>query len=318
MKSLLSFKSLLLLTALAIYSCENDVEPSPIEEKYHQVKIGFCGELDVTQTPLTKTSQTKDWYYFQVYYKAANNSKDYYKKYAYGFFDNKEAMVINLKDGYSYKFEAGMIVDGSDKVEYFSLQNSGWASIANSFYISEDEGVRFLHEGYLYMKYPTSDQYNRPNVDRFYGVTEGYIPTENGGVSIEMKRISFAAKFVAKKFTEGKLELAIDNAGILHLDSSEGNEIQDMYSFNGTYAAFMNNDYTEDIAVNIIWVKPDGMRVPLASEIITFKRNTLTTIEFEVKESSVSNGFDISADEEWSNGQTITVGGGTNTDVNPS
>ena len=43
------------------------------------------------------------------------------------------------------------------------------------------------------------------------------------------------------------------------------------------------NEYSENIAVNIIWVKEEGVRTPVVSQDITFVRNHLTTIEFEVK-----------------------------------
>lgn len=315
MRTVLKIGFLNLFCFFLFSSCEKDINTENHIDKYYQVEFSLGGELDITQTPLTRTDEDKDWYYFQVYYKT-NDDNAYYKKYAYGFFDDKKSMIINLKEGYTYKFEAGMIVDGSKYVRYFCTTNAGWASIGNSFYISEDEGVRYLHEGYLYMQ--DGEQYDRPNIDRFYGVTEGYTPTENGTVNIDMKRTAFAAKFVANDFTEGQLELAVDNACTLYLNSSNGTEIQSMYSFSNIYAAYEDNDYTEKISVNIIWVKSDGNRVPVASEIVSFKRNTLTTIKFDVKESTTNSGVSLNANEELVNGETVIVGGGTNTEVNPS
>ena len=46
----------------------------------------------------------------------------------------------------------------------------------------------------------------------------------------------------------------------------------------------MDDKYTEDIAVNVIWVKEDGMRVPVISQEFTFS-------------------FGIIADEAWEEGE---------------
>lgn len=310
-------------SALFMVGCNsstNDViDPdTPKEEKDIQVSIGFSGEiLNITETPLSRTTDTKDWYAFQVYSAPEDGSKGY-SYYAYGFFDNKENMIINLKDGYKYKFDVCMVADGSEKVNYFCLVNAGWASISNSFYISSEEHVRYMYEGYLYMK--DGEQYDRPNVDRFFGRTTDYVPTEGGKVDINMKRVSFGAKFIAKNFTEGNLEISIEGAPIINLSTSEGNEAQDIISFNNLEKAYSStSEYSESIPVNITWVKTDGARVPIASESVTFKRNKLTTIEFEVKENTSSSTFNLNANETMEMGETISIGGeGTNTEVNPN
>ena len=174
-----------------------------------------------------------------------------------------------------------------------------------------------MYEGYLYLL--PNDTFNRPNVDRFFGSTTDYTPTEGGKISINMKRVSFGAKFVANEFSEGSLEISVEGAPIINLASTTGNEIQDIISFKNLKAAFENSDYTEDIPVNITWVKPDNVRVPIASEPVSFKRNRLTTIEFTVQEDSSSNSIGLTADEAMQTGDTIEVGGdGTNTEVDPN
>lgn len=313
----------LFVSTLFFFSCSssNDEIETPIQpenEKYFQVPIGFSGEiLNITESPLSRTGEAKDWYAFQVYSAPEDGSQEY-SYYAYGFFDNKKDMIINLKEGYKYRFDVCMVVDGSEKVRYFALVNAGWASIGNSFMISSDEHVRYMYEGYLYIKNP-SDTYNRPNVDRFFGRTTDYIPTEGGSVDIDMKRVSFGAKFVAKDFTEGSLEISVEGAPMIKLEASEGNEVEDIISFNNLENAFTNNDYSENIPVNITWVKTDNVRVPIASEAIDFKRNRLTTIEFIVKENTSSNTFSLNANETMVEGETVEIGGdGTNTEVNPN
>lgn len=306
----------IIVALFATISCSEKPVIPESTDSFVQVKLGFAGEApNITTTPMTKADDAKDWYQIQVY-SAPVGSKSY-SYYGYGFFDSTDNMIINLKEGYQYEFVADMIVDASKKISKFSLVNSGWAAIGNSFYFSADEHIRYLGKGYLYMRGP-SDTYNRPDVDRFYGITKGYVPKEGGSVSISMKRVSFGAKFVAKEFTSGSLEIQIDQSPTKTLKSSDGAQCDMIVSFDNTSAAYSRDEYSENIAVNIIWVKEDGVRTPIVSQDITFVRNHLTTIEFEVKESAQSNSFNITADEEWENGETIAAGGdGTNTEVNP-
>lgn len=314
---------LVVILAMSVTGCSSVEEPllsgDPADAKTYQVKIGFSGEItNIIESPLTKVGEAKDWYAFQVYSAPEDDPYGSYQAYAYGFFDNKSDMVINLKEGYKYKFDVSMVVDGSEKVEYFSLENAGWTSIGNSFFITSQERVRYMYEGYLYLQDPF-ETFDRPNVDRFFGSTKGYVPTQGGSVNIDMKRVSFGVKFVAKNFMEGSLELSVEGAPILSLDASSGTEIQDIISFNYLSSAFSEDNYTEEIPVNIVWVKPDNVRVPIASESIAFKRNKLTTIEFTVDENTTSNSFELKADEEMETGDTFEVGGdGTDTGVNPT
>jgi hypothetical protein len=298
-------------------SSSDDSEPKPQEEaKLIPIHIGFTGEItSITESPLTKSEDPKDWYDFQVYSRI-KGSEDDYSYYAYGFFDNKDDMTIILKDGYEYKFDVGMISNAEDKVHCFSLVESGWATIGNSFIITSTEHVRYLTSGYLYLNTPF-DTYNRPNVDRFWGSLSDYVPEEGGTVSINMKRSSFGVKFIANDFTEGSLEINVESAPLITLDVDDGNEIQDIISFANIMAPYSDEDYYEDIPVNIIWVK-GNTRLPIISETITFKRNKMTTIEFKVIESSSSSNFDLTANEELETGETYNLDNNessTSTDV---
>ena len=116
------------------------------------------------------------------------------------------------------------------------------------------------------------------------------------------------------------MEISVEGAPIIKLNSSTGNEVQDIISFNRLSSAYSSTgEYSESIPVNIVWVKSDNVRVPIASQSIEFKRNKLTTIEFEVKENTTGNSITLEANETMENGDILQVGGdGTNTGVNPS
>ena len=97
----------LFVSTLFFFSCsssndEIEIPIQPENEKYFQVPIGFSGEiLNITESPLSRTGEAKDWYAFQVYSAPEDGSQEY-SYYAYGFFDNKKDMIINLKEGYKY------------------------------------------------------------------------------------------------------------------------------------------------------------------------------------------------------------------------
>ncbi len=314
-----------MLVALAIFttSCSSSEEPfdTPLQPEGEMipVSIGFSGEvLDITETPLSRAGDVKDWYAFQVYSAPLDGSRGY-SYYAYGFFNNKEDMVINLKEGYKYKFDVSMVVDGENRAFAFSLSQAGWKAPDNTFYISSTESVRYMYQGYLYLKKPY-DGFDRPNVDRFFGRTTDFIPQKDKNVNINMKRTAFCAKFKAQNFTEGKLEISIEGAPQLTLDSSEGTEVEDFFSFNNLEAAYNNyGNYSEEIPVNIVWVKPDNRRVPIANETVNFKRNKVIHIDFEVKEPTTENGFVLDSSEAIEEGDNVSIGGdGNNVDVEPN
>ena len=291
------------MIALCLVSCnKTNVQTEDLGE-YVQVSLGFSMEAPIiTTTPMTKAGEARNWYQIQVY--SAVEGKTNYGYYGYVFFDNVDNMLINLKRGYQYKFEVDMIAEGSEKINSFSLVNGGWANVSNSFYISSDEHVRYMGEGYLYM-YNPSGQYNRPDVDRFFGVTEGYLPKNGDKVTVDMKRVSFGVKFVAKEFNDGKLEIQVDQAPTKIMNSTDGNELETVISFDRTYSAFLDDEYSENIAVNVILIKEDGLKVPLVAQDVTFVRNCKTTIEFNGREPSQNKGFIINAEEEWKTGETI-------------
>lgn len=296
-----------LLLLLMFVGCSNEAIANA-EDDIVEVSIGFSGEFDsVTQVPLQGRASgsrsleegegetsAKNWYAVQVY--DENGSP-----YAYGFFDNLEDMKLLLVKDFVYSFTVDMIPNAEGKVYKFSLCQSGWAAISNSFYYSKTESVRYLGEGYLYMNYPVYETFNRPAIDRFYGTLTGYTASANGVVNINLKRSSFKVKFVAKDFTEGSLEFSIDNAPVFTLSVSDGSEFEQFYSFNNL------SSLSEEIGVTVIWINGDGKRIPLVAQNVTFNRNTLTTLEFTVKATETANNFTINAEEELVEGSTINL-----------
>lgn len=307
----------------------NPAEPVDNPKEY-TISLGFSGEItDITESPLNRADggENTDLYGIQVY-SSSTDSYDY-KPYAYGLFDKKESMVIKLVEGYKYKFVATMVVDGKEKIESYSsgysfpfFSESGM-QLNNTFTLSTNNDYGYqLNKGKARLKI-SKEFFDRPNTERYYGEAEGYIPSSDGQVSIDMKRVSFGAKFIAEGLSEGSLAIQMNKAPDMEI-VYPGTEVQDIFTFsnlsyNGT--TWTDEDYSEEVPVIITWQKNDGASVPVASRNITFKRNKLTTINVKVTNSSVDNGIDITTDnEEMQAGDTIVIGASgsedTGVDVN--
>lgn len=300
-------------------------EPNTTPKEF-LVSLGFSGEItSIEESPLSRAA-TNDLYGIQVYSSPA--SADNYSPYAYGLFDSKDGMVIKLLEGYKYKFVSSMVVDGKQKINYHRDGVYG-----APFYVSEnrlenrfvyDSGKEMdgLYYGHTELANP-SDFFSRPNTMRYYGEVIDYIPTENGSVSINMKKAVFGAKFIADGFTEGTLYIKMQGAPTLQLVFPQ-TEIEDIFTFSsGGHMSdrWTADTYTETISVPISWQKGDGVIEPLMNQEITFRRNIKTTITVKVNDSSVNQGLNITEEKnELQPGENIVLesSGAGNTPVNPS
>lgn len=284
-------------------SNEEDTSNTPTgNPKEYTVTLGFSGEItDITESPLRDTAN--DLYGIQVYSSPAQ--KDEYKPYAYGLFDNKAGMIIKLLEGYKYKFESTMVVDGKNKIYQindgsysapFSWNNTN-TNLGNKFLYSSDKINNWISMGYTWLT--DSESYYRPNVKRYYGTTADYVPTEGGVVSINMRKVFFGAKFIVEGLSSGSLLISMEEAPLTTIDFP-ATEVEDHFTFkhvSTNHIDWTQDSYSEDVPVIITWDKGDGVVVPVASQTITFKRNKLTTITVQIKEESSEEGVDISEED---------------------
>lgn len=324
---------LFVICIITFWSCssssEGEPEPIPGQPKEYIVSLGLTGEIDIEESPLSKASGN-DLYGVQVYSKTSTTE---YTPYAYGLFDDKSKMTIKLLEGYNYKFIATMIVNGKNKIEY-SLDSykypfaSGdhFMKLTNNFIFSNNDNIYQIDRGEAILAgfEDFKGRFHIPNVERFYGETVGYIPSENSDISIDMKRVCFGAKFIAEGLTEGKLKINIKEAPELNISYGQ-TEIQDIFTFahkmdftsSWSSDSWTKDDYSETIPVSISWEKTDGAIVPLINKDITFKRNVLTTITIKVKDTSMNNNIDISQESgEMTQGENLTIESGTGLDGN--
>ena len=291
-------------------------QPTPTEPEYVTVSLGLKVGLDYGYQPLSRAEENNDLYGIQVYSTPVPATENaVWTKFAYGLFDTTDNLTIKLIRGYEYKFVARMVKDGKDKVEHYASghysgpfshenePNNCGATLISTSFIYGNLGMIFLH------KNGNGDFYH--NAESYYGELEGYIPGDNDSkATIELKRTSFGAKFIAKgDFAEnGTLEILMENAPQLNLNLAESNEVSEIYSFSNVRAAWLDENYTETVSVTLRIAYSDGTSAPLGTHNITFKRNTTTVVNVDLTVSGDSGvGFVVTDGGEMPKGDEITI-----------
>lgn len=306
------------LVALLLGACSKEETQTSFEEsqspKEYTISLGMTGEIEMTTSPLSRADESTDLYGVQVYSKADVDGSSY-SVCAYGLFDDPSAMSIKLLDGYLYKFVVTMVVDGKNIIYSYLSSYSAPFTIGSITRTSADntfvwDGTNYFYwigKGYSSL---TTGGYYRPFVDRYYGVATDYKPSEDGSVSIEMKRTVFGVKYVAEDLTEGKLLINMAEAPLVTL-TPDLTEQEEIVTFNSVISAWETDNYSEDISVMISWVKDDGVTVLLADEPLAFTRLQQHTITIKVADSSLDAGVSVSQESgDITAGASTTIDGG--------
>ena len=293
--------SIVMLSMLSLAtSCENSnapsEQPTPTEPEYVTVSLGLNVNLGYEFEPLSRAEENNDLYGIQVYstpYPAAENAE--WTGYAYGLFDTTDNLTVKLIRGFEYKFVATMVKDGKNKIDsnesgyttpfWHRIDHNGYVaptSLSMTFFYDQ-LGYVYLDSGYASLK--NTGEYRRPNVERYYGELEGYIPGDNDSkATIELKRTSFGVKYIANgDYAEnGILEILMECAPQLNLNLAEGNEVSEIYTFENVRDAWLDENYTETVPVTLRIAYSDGTTAPLGTHNITFKRNTTTVVNVDL------------------------------------
>ena len=149
------------------------------------------------------------------------------------------------------------------------------------------------------------------NVELYYGELVGYVPGDNDSkVTIELKRTSFGAKFIAKgDYAEnGTLEIIMGDTPQLNINLAESNEVSEFYAFKNLRAAWLDENYTVTKPVTLRIAYSDGTSAPLGTHDITFKRNTITVVNVDLTVSGDSGvGFVVTDGGEMPECLEITI-----------
>lgn len=346
-------KYLYVLIAAVACACGHDEMQNPNEEenaengngpKTYTVSLDLKGEnVEIDQEPLGRASEeTNDLYWFQIdQTPEAGGSSSYY---AYGIFDKKENMTVKLLEGFTYRISASLIKDGRDKLytrgdNAFIYPVSSWSNyptVTNAFVVTPDVYVTpngtntYLDNG----KGSYIDSYF-PEINRFYGNVDGYVPVENGKVAINLYRMMFGYRIEMEPFEEGMAVVEFldykDTIRAANTVTKKEREVQ--YSYNweiiDKYGQNIETDAQERInnmqntaQLLVKWISPDGKRTVIVyKDYITVQRLKRTIIKVTLKKGVAQNGsMDMKVEEnEVLDGEVTSIegniGDGTDTDI---
>ena len=300
---------------LIVTACsESDpASPMPPAEKY-TVSLALGGEISVTDEPMTRGTATNHIYGINVYYDKDGDGKTD-DLYGYGLFDNIEDMTIELLSSHKYKFVCSLVKDGKNTLFYGQKGGSSYSGYYYPFYLDNNSGYPALLEnkfilgtskyfdslgdGYTTLANNTNSNY--ASVNRFYGELADYTPTQGGVATIYLKRVVFGAKFVITGVQEGTLDVS---SNIWNLSVTEDYESDErIFTIPGVYDCWKNETpYNAWISVDFTSTTGSSNNIS-SSKLMTFKRNTLTTITINV---SPTSGFTIN-EEDWSEDNLIDL-----------
>ena len=286
-----------------IFSCSKEEK---IEPDLQYITLKLTGELiKVDYSPLTRAS-SNDLYGISVLKGG--------QPYASGIVDDASDLSLQLAvDGSVYTIMATIIKDGKTKLFSsnsiyglpFNAPLGSGIAMNNSFsYAPLKTSTAKLSDG---------NEYNHPDIERYYGAVTIDNPAQNE-VSIEMKRMSFGAEFIATgaNATSGTLEISLDGAPALTIPLTENGEntAYRIYTMAGDLSTITENS-TETIPVTFNYKAANGENISLGTHNIDFMRNKKTTVTLQINNVSLTNNISLSiADTETGNmeqGNSVTI-----------
>ena len=318
MKTLSTPLRLMLAFAVCIglASCvKNETTPTVNEEEpdVYTVKLGWSGEIDINEEPLTRAGEAASLYGIEVYSapysgEEAEGQNTDWSRYAYGLYGSSENITINLLKGFKYKFAATMVEDGQNKIHFNTYNNTYdypyCVELNNTFIYQATSDFSWAF--YYGLTRPANGQLlYRPNgVNRYFGELSDYVPglQKEEKATIQMKRTNYGAKFIAQGSlaNSGSLEIKMQDAATVNMDLANGvKEYFDVYTFYNVQDAYKydKGDYTETVDVTINWCQADGKVVPFGTHKITYKRNATTVVTVKMESTDAENKIGIECEE---------------------
>lgn len=314
----------MLILVAALASCsKNASDPTEKQVKKYVVSIGLGGEIaGVSIGDLTK-AESNDLYGIQVDSRDAGTTGGYIS-YAYGVFDTLEGLTITLLDGKEYVFKATLIKDGKKHMmnygdgyssPFFHQGNPyGCTPVGTEFNYSTSQYLPY--ENYLNDKtYLIEGSYYYPDVDRYYGELEGFVPGNSDTVTIGMKRMVFGLNVIAEGMTEGKLKVQISGAPLKEIVYPK-TELDEIFSLYNVYDALLTENYKETITVSFTLVKDNEEETLLASGEFDFYRNKKTTITVQTQSQNPTASVSVNLeDAPMGDGGSYEVGEGGSSEI---
>lgn len=300
-----------LIISLGMVSCDRETVidrdvNSP--QEYVEVTLECSGEIiDIGQSPLSRSGGT-DLYYLQVYTVVEYEGKEFYETYAHGLFSDPDNMKVRLLKNDKYAIVATMVKDGANVIRhddngYYYLPFN--CRLENTFVHDNNFNVNDICFGAAEMVTEDNSSfltYFFPSIDRYFGIVEGYVPSEGGTVGIDMEKMIFGLNVVTENFTEGSLMVDINGARGIVMDypDVEAFRTYSLYYLYDTYYDYVVNDAgaNEWVEVTVWWTDGTGKRHNIGQCPVAIYRNKITTIKIRIDTtlSPVSSGIDIIVD----------------------
>lgn len=286
--------------SICLQSCEkaslsnNEIEEEP---EYITLSLGISGDGNGTET---RSDSDGNLYGINVYYDSKKDG-NIDAHYAYGLFDNKQDMTIQLLSGYKYRFACTMVKNGKNLLylgQYGSNSFSGYAKpfqtnssastqLSNSFVY----GTTYLSgigSGTVTLKSTTSSngyvEPEMPSIERYYGEVTDYSPVVGGIVTIPLKKTVFAARFIIASVPEGTLSgsCKLSSQTTAFWNGSTTQTIYDsgatIYSYSDVYECWKSEN---SLSSTVSWDFTSSVFHQWdqsGTKTVSFKRNVLTTV----------------------------------------
>lgn len=305
MKNIYCLLSCFFLLALA--SCTNEIEseisneppvitPPVVIVDSVTVAFKFTGDVDFSTSPLNTRTSASDLYGLQVYTMTTGTSNDV-NRYAYGYFDDIDAIKVRLSTIQKYGFTLTYIPNGKNIIyrypsghygrPFASLFQDAYNGAINTLNYSTAAGLDQLGS----CSAQTTSETNVDNafieVERYQGAVYYINPKESNIIEIPLYKQMFGLKIVAKDFTEGSVFIKSVHGSVRHsfkptsgTSTTEHSWIFQMPNMPDCYSH--DRELSQNINIGIFYKDKSGIETPMFSKLITVERNVMHTFTFSV------------------------------------
>lgn len=305
MKTTIKLLTMLLFAGL-FSACRSD--DSPMEGNNHHrhaiytMKLRLSGiSVEDSDIPLTRaflnSAPASQYVGINVLSRESNNGS--YSKYAYGVFDNLDAIYINLYSDVQYKFEVTVIQNATDLLQLEGGNFSHpfrrpsnlqyYLADVNDFKYSTSDYLAYINAGTAFCvseldirENKIQQSYMYPRMHRFYGTAEGFSVSsdENQVVNVDMQYQCFGIRINAASLPEGSTltwqetgytdgnrqkYLRFDSDAKFVYDSSKNDA--DGYTWEEIYSLNSFSSSTKKTTLKFTLTRADGTNVTFEKQI---------------------------------------------------
>lgn len=311
-----------LLLIIGFSSCYNEgFDESLSSNLERDFSFRFSGEFTTEYTPLTRSFNSNDLIGIQVY-------KDG-EGYAYGLFDNVDAIKLKLKADSKYKFVVTIVKDGKNLIAKYSdgYKLPFWYKYGNSayyYYYKSSNSFSYGGDTYYYnginlglgkSSYVDGNIYNYPQTDRYYGELDNYTPKfgdDPAVIDVNLKRTAFGLMYEVRDISDGSVSITIKNSSRTFFEKSEISENytseEKVFTFSDVRGAWLYSDnYIENVDVSMKWTRGIGIVQDLGTKTVQIKRNAINNIRVTLSEDYGGSALSINVENAELGNESINI-----------